>query len=82
MSVYDAIREGIQEDWRKAESYDSMKAALEKRLGAALENPDKDAWMSGFHTGYEACMRRMRGEFPMNETDQWERFKASRNQAK
>lgn len=72
--VYDSIREGIAEDLRKARDYDRMKAELERKLAKAQENPNEDVWRNGFSCGYEAALRRYRGEYPLQESEMWEAF--------
>lgn len=74
MSVYDSIREGIQEDWRKAQRYDSMKEDFENKLAKAKECPNKDVWTNGFHCGFEAARRLYRGERPKHENEFWDEF--------
>lgn len=78
MSVYDTIRDGMAEDFRKARDYDRLKNSHAKELERALESPNEDVWRNGFDAGYEACRRRMRGEYPLQETEMWEEFKKSR----
>lgn len=80
MSVYDTIREGLTEDWRKAQDYDRLKEQHKKELARALENPNEDVWRHGFYSGYEAARRRYRGEYPLQESEEWEAFKKLRNE--
>lgn len=78
MSVYDSIRDGLQEDWRKARDYSHMQAELESKLAEALSNPDRDAWKNGFHSGFETARRLYRNEKPIYEERLWEDFKRTR----
>lgn len=78
MSVYDTIRDGIQEDWRKAQDYDRLKVMHKIQLDKALENPNEDVWRHGFNIGYEFARRLYRGERPLDEKAEWEMFKKSR----
>lgn len=80
MSVYDSIRDGIQDDWRKAREYDEMKRKLELEIAQLKSNPEKDAWKAGYDTGYELCRQIFRGEKPLDATEHWEKFKSLRQQ--
>lgn len=77
-SVYDSIREGIADDWRKAQAYDGIVERHKIELAKAKENPNQDVWRNGYDAGFEAARRLYRGEYPLNEQEQWESFKASR----
>lgn len=78
MSVYDTIRDGIADDFRKARDYDRVIAQHKKELSRALENPNEDVWRSGFDSGFEVARRLYRGERPLHESAIWEEFKKSR----
>lgn len=82
MSVYDAIREGLADDFRKAKDYDRLKEQHAKELARALENPNEDVWRSGFDAGWESCRRRYKGELPAYESEMWKAFKKSREQSR